>query len=464
VTAHEPREAVVGIDIGTTMSKALLRTPSGEQLALVEARTPWTTTQEGGTETSAECFVELAVDLLRRGYQRASAGTPLQVSAVAVAGLAESGVLLDGSGLPLTPVVAWFDRRGTRQIDSISLHNNSFGPEFVRRTGLPWDCQSSVAKLLWFVDGGLQLAPAHRWLSVPEYVVYRLGGELVHEPSLASRTGLLDQATGTTWADGAAELGLPSTLLPARQPYGESIGRLRQTGLPDGLQGAALLVGGHDHPVAAIGVGATQPDELLNSTGTADVVVRSLPAVLTDEQRERLVGRGISVGMHVLPDASALIAGVRGGLLLRRVLGLLGVTTAAQREVLDRAALAVGNLPAGLDISGAGPTGDDVILHVRDDADPATVWAAATRYTARETRVLLDLIESVVGPHTRAVASGGWTRMASVRTAKSAVIDHLTFSEVPEPVVAGAALLAHRAATSSPVQKEKACPPRPPHG
>jgi sugar (pentulose or hexulose) kinase len=217
------------------MSKALLRTPSGEQLALVEARTPWTTTQEGGTETNAECFVELAVDLLRRGYQRASAGTPLQVSAVAVAGLAESGVLLDGSGLPLTPVVAWFDRRGTRQIDSISLHNNSFGPEFVRRTGLPWDCQSSVAKLLWFVDGGLQLAPAHRWLSVPEYVVYRLGGELVHEPSLASRTGLLDQATGTTWADGAAELGLPSTLLPARQPYGESIGRLRQTGLPDGL-------------------------------------------------------------------------------------------------------------------------------------------------------------------------------------------------------------------------------------
>ena len=41
--------------------------------------------------------------------------------------------------------------------------------------------------------------------------------------------------------------------------------------------------------------------------------------------------------------------------------------------------------------------------------------------------------------------------MASVRTAKSAVIDHLTFSELPEPVVAGAALLAERVATASPV-------------
>jgi sugar (pentulose or hexulose) kinase len=445
------REALVGIDVGTTMSKALVRTPTGEQLALIETRTPWTTTPDGGTETTAERFVELAIDLLRRGYQRASAGAPLRVSAVAVAGLAESGVLLDGSGRPQTPVVAWFDRRGTQQINSISLRNNSFRPQFVRRTGLPLDCQASVAKLLWFVDGGLELTPAHRWLSVPEYVVYGLGGELVHEPSLASRTGLLDQATGATWADGAVEFGLPPTLLPAAQPYGESVGMLRHPGLPEGLQGAALLVAGHDHPVAAIGVGATGPDELLNSTGTADVLVRSLPGVVTDEQREHLVGQGVSVGMHVLPGTSAVIGGVRGGLLLRRVLGLLGVTTAAQRDALDRAALAVGSLPAGLDVSGAGPTGDDVILRVRDDADPATVWAAATRYTARETRVLLDLMESIVGPHRRAVASGGWTRMASVRAAKSAVIDHLTFSELPEPVVAGAALLAQGAATTSPV-------------
>jgi sugar (pentulose or hexulose) kinase len=443
------RDAVMGVDLGTTMSKALLRTPDGEQLALVEARTPWTTTQDGGTELDAECFVGLAVELLRRAYEQACAGAPLRVSAVAVAGLAESGVLLDGSGSPRTPVVAWFDGRGTRQIESISLRNTYFGPHFIRRTGLPLDCQASVAKLLWFVDDGLELTPAHRWLSMPEYVVYRLGGELVHEPSLASRTGLLDQATGAPWTEGAEELGLPPTLLPARQPYGESVGTLAHAGLPAGLQDAALVIGGHDHAVAAIGVGATGQDELFNSTGTADVVVRSLPGVLTDDQREHLVGKGISVGMHVLPGTSALIGGVRGGLLLRRVLALLGTTAAAERDALDHAALAVGSLPAGLDVSGAGPTGDDVVLRMRDGADPATVWAAATRYTARETRALLDLMEAVVGPHSRAVASGGWTRMASVRAAKSAVIDHLTFSELSEPGVAGAALLAQRATIPS---------------
>ncbi len=229
------REAVVGIDLGTTVSKALVRTATGEQLALVTARTPWTTTPDGGTEISAEAFVDLTIELLCSGYARAAADAPLRISAVAVAGLAESGVLLDGACEPRTPVIAWYDRRGTQQIDSVSLRNNGFGLEFARRTGLPLDCQASVAKVLWFVDDGLELTPAHRWLSVPEYIVFRLGGELVHEPSLASRTGLLDQATGAAWADGAVELGLPPTLLPARQPYGQSAGALRHAAVPNGL-------------------------------------------------------------------------------------------------------------------------------------------------------------------------------------------------------------------------------------
>jgi hypothetical protein len=61
-------------------------------------------------------------------------------------------------------------------------------------------------------------------------------------------------------------------------------------------------------------------------------------------------------------------------------------------------------------------------------------------YTAAQTRHLLDDIEKIVGPHRRAVAAGGWTQMASVRTAKAAVIDALSFSPVVQPGVTGAAL------------------------
>ena len=40
------------------------------------------------------------------------------------------------------------------------------------------------------------------------------------------------------------------------------------------------------------------------------------------------------------------------------------------------------------------------------------------------------------------MAAGGWTQMASVRAAKAAVIDAMSFSPVVQPGVTGAALLA----------------------
>jgi hypothetical protein len=110
--------------------------------------------------------------------------------------------------------------------------------------------------------------------------------------------------------------------------------------------------------------------------------------------------------------------------------------------VLDHASLCVGDLPAGLSVSGDGRTQDDVVLRIQDAASPATIWTAAVRYTAEAARLLLTDIEKVTGPHRRAVAAGGWTRMASVRAAKSAVIDALSFSPVVQPGVTGAALLA----------------------
>ncbi|GAA0805439.1 FGGY family carbohydrate kinase [Spirilliplanes yamanashiensis] len=444
-----PADGVVGIDLGTTSTKVLLRDVHGRRLSFVEGRTPWTTTPDGGTETTAEALTGFVVGLLRTALARAEATSgDVRVLGLGVAGLAESGVLLDGAGRAGTPVIAWFDRRGEEQVARVSRRHPGFPRIFVRRTGLPWDCQASVAKLMWFADQGLTTTAQHRWLSVPEYLVRFLGGDTVSEPSLASRTGLLDQAGGRPWQEGADTLGLAAGLLAEPRPSGVSAGRLRCGALPANVQGAVLTVAGHDHPVAAIGAGATGADELFNSTGTADVIARSLPGRLTDDQRERLVGHGISVGAHILPDTTLLLGGVRGGLLLRRVLGLLGATDGLARDRLDAAALDVGPLPAGLELSGAGPTGDDVVLRVRDDAGPPVVWAAATRYTAAETRKLLTTLHGVVRPHRRAVASGGWTRMASVRRAKAAAIDHLEFADIAEPGVAGAALVALRAASA----------------
>jgi sugar (pentulose or hexulose) kinase len=439
-------EVVVGLDLGTTSSKAIVHDLECRQVALVERRTPWTTV-DGGTETTAQAVLALAVELLGRAVQEAEQRVgSVRALGVGVAGFAESGVLLDAGGEPGAPVVAWFDQRGAHQVQQVGARAALLPDQFPRRTGLPWDCQASLAKLLWLKSTGLMLTAAHRWASVPEWVVHRLGGRLVREPSLASRTGLVDQATGEVWEEGVSAAGLPTTLLPPIVAAGTAAGSLQYPGLSKPLRGAALTVAGHDHPVAAIGVGAVGPDVLFNSSGTSDVVARSLPGVLDDDRRELLVRSGLSAGAHVLPGTTLLLGGVRGGLLLRRVLDALGATAAPERDDLDRLALAVRELPPGLEVSGAGPIGDDVVIRMRDDVTPADIWAAATRYTASETRALLATIDAVIGPHRRAIAWGGWTRMESVRAAKRSAIADLEFSTVREPGVVGAALLAAQAA------------------
>lgn len=436
-------DVVIGIDIGTTSSKAVVRSASRSGTPYVEQPTPWQTGSCGQTEIDPYRLVDVAVELIGRAVRAAeSAWGPVRVRGIGVAGLGESGVLLDAAGRSAAPAIAWFDHRGEHELEQVGRESPGFAATFERTTGLRWSSQASLAKLLWLRASGYRVGPASTWLSVPEWIVFALGGDPVREPSLASRTGLIDQGTGEVWPDALAAAGLSDRILPGQRPAGARAGYLRHDDVVSGAAGATLTVAGHDHPVAAIGVGAVEADELFNSSGTADVLARSIPGTLDEDRRQCVVSAGWSIGRHVLPDTSLLLAGVSGGLLLRRVLAALGAESGPARAALDHASLSVGDLPAGLSVTGDGRTQDDVVIRIQDAASPGTVWTAAVRYTAAQTRLLLDDLEKVVGPHRRAVAAGGWTQMASVRAAKAAVIDAMSFSPVVQPGVTGAALLA----------------------
>jgi len=443
---HET-DVVIGLDIGTTSAKAVIKHGPGRDAYYTEQPTPWHTYPDGRTEIDPHRLTGVAVDLIGAAVRIAEqAMGQSRVRAIGVTGLAESGVLLDAAGRPVAPAIAWFDHRGTRELDRLARQAPEFAEAFPRTTGLPWSSQASLAKLLWLrASGQAKAGPAATWLSVPEWIVFALGGDPVREPSLASRTGLVDQDTGAPWAAALEAAGLSATILPAERLAGQPAGRLTHHDIPESASGAILTVAGHDHPVAAIGVGATGPDELFNSSGTADVLARSVPGTLSGAQRQAVVEAGWSAGRHVLPDTSLLLAGASGGLLLRRVLTALGAEEEPARTTLDHSSLNTKDLPPGLSVTGDGRSQDNVVLRIQDSATPAAIWTAAVRYTTTQASHLLEDIEKVVGPHRRAVAAGGWTRMASVRAAKAAVLGALSFSTEIQPGVTGAALLATHA-------------------
>ena len=434
-------DTVIGLDIGTTTSKALIRRPGHPASLIVQQPTRWRAEPGARTEIEASEWLRLAVDLIGMAARSAeSAWGGIAVRAVSVGGIGESGILLDPAGRPAAPAIAWFDRRGDGDVHRVRDQHPAFAARFPAVTGLPWTFQATLAKLLW-LRNDRRIAPGSTWLSVPEWIVHGLGGEPCREPSLASRTGLIDQGTGRPWSDALAIAGLPDSLLPDERQAGRPAGFLRHADVPACAAGAVLSVAGHDHPVAALGVGIG-PEDLFNSSGTADVIARTVPGVLDESQRARIVSARWSAGRHVVPGSTFLLAGVSGGLLLRRVLAALGAEDPEARHALDEAGCRVSALPPGLVVEGDGRTDEGVVIRMQDGATPAAIWTAATRHTARLTRELLDDIEPVVGTHRAAIAAGGWTRMRSVRIAKTAALDRLGFSTEEEPGAVGAALLA----------------------
>ena len=88
---------------------------------------------------------------------------------------------------------------------------------------------------------------------------------------------------------------------------------IEANGAVERLDGAALTVAGHDHLAAAVGSGATNESQVMDSCGTAEALVRAIPA---DAARDPAQGlpQGIATGWHVLPDRYCLLAGLPLGI------------------------------------------------------------------------------------------------------------------------------------------------------
>ena len=262
-------------------------------------------------------------------------GQPGRIVGVGVASMAESGVLLDADGDPVAPVIAWHDTRDRAETDDLRAE---LGGEFSVRTGLPLRQQWSLTKHRWQLDHDEAAARAVRRLGVAEWIVHALGGDPVSEQSLASRTGWLDLSRRDWWDEALAWSGATRSLLPELVACGEPVGTAHDRWDVPGLAGATLTVAGHDHQAAAIGADAARLHAELDSCGTAEAFVRTVPPGLPASDIRALTDAGITVGWHALPEHWCLLGATRGGLVLQRMLALLG-RGRAELPALDAAAL-----------------------------------------------------------------------------------------------------------------------------
>ena len=87
------RQLLLGIDVGTTYCKALVLDAEGAELGEARERTPWTPVPTGA-ELDPRAIASTALAVAARALAESPAGA---VAAVGVAGMGETGVLLDRS-------------------------------------------------------------------------------------------------------------------------------------------------------------------------------------------------------------------------------------------------------------------------------------------------------------------------------------------------------------------------------
>ncbi|WP_423821722.1 FGGY family carbohydrate kinase [Salinisphaera sp. SPP-AMP-43] len=260
-----------GVDLGSTNMKVVLLS-------------------EDGTVVRRECRptpraddLALDADQILESVERLiilACGDRFCVHSIAVAGIGEDGVLLDADLEPLGPVLTWFDPRRIGLFESIRPRLADL-PD----TGTPLDAARTVVGWAWAM-GQPGAARARTWVALTDYPAVRWSGAPFMSDTLAARTAAWS-VTRQIWHDRNVEATLgKAERLPPVKPAGSVLGpvqsaRLQAAGVLH--SNAVVVAGGHDHPVGAWGVSQLDAQAVLDSMGTAEVVVgqsshSSLPA------------------------------------------------------------------------------------------------------------------------------------------------------------------------------------------
>lgn len=437
------QDLVLGLDVGTTSAKASLFSLNGTVLAQGRARTPWrranlhaTSGASLGTELSPEALINAVQEAISTALQQHTSG---QVVAVGVTSMGESGVLLDSSGAPIAPVIAWHDTRDKSLV--LDLEDSVGGEEFSRTTGLPLLPQWSLTKHRWQQDNFPSHEHVSRRLSIAEWIVHRLGGEQASDISLASRTGWLDLTNRSWWQTTLEWSRTRESILPPLVDSGTPLGKVDSH--LSRLDGAVLTTAGHDHQAAALGADATGPGDQLDSHGTAEALVRTVaPSTVGPQARISLASAGVTIGWHAQKDRWALLGATQGGLVLERIARLfdIGPNTV---ETLNDAARDITETTIEVALTDAGNLRIDGI---HDDASQGEVWAAGAKQIVSDIGAVNQLMNRVAGRQARTISAGGWSSNPLLVELKRNVFGESISSLISEPGAWGAAKLALQAA------------------
>lgn len=267
-------DCILTIDVGTQSLRAGI---IDTELSVLEKTQSYYSPQ-----VTSRDRVEIDAEILWRALVQACCKLKQKkrVKAVTFSTLCPSFLSMDANGNPLHPMILHLDRRSYPQA---RWALNRVGEKtFLNISGnLPIPGGISVTSLLWIRDH-LPSTYLKRDICFGHAVTFfmkRLTGRFVIDPSNASFTGLFDTVGYGDWNDSLLQpLEIEKHKLPEILSSTSIAGELIETtarilGLSKNIP---VIIGANDTTCAAVGAGVTKSGDLMNSSGTVEMLVLCL--------------------------------------------------------------------------------------------------------------------------------------------------------------------------------------------
>lgn len=254
---------VIGLDVGTSGTKALAFSCSGKLLDSRKTEYQAMQTAVDRMEHDAVAVSQNALNCLNE-LTLAMGHAPL---AVGIDTFMHSLMPVDDEIKPMGNLMLWNDFRSASY--AADLKETRLGKDIYRQTGTPVHPMSWLTKLRWMKDHEPDaFKKARYFIGIKEYLLYRLTGELVVDYSTASSTGLFN-GSEKEWDVKALDwIGIWPERLP--QPVNPSI--FLSSDVLDCGKEITIISGLSDGCAANLGAASMSPAELTLTLGTSGAV------------------------------------------------------------------------------------------------------------------------------------------------------------------------------------------------
>lgn len=260
----------IGVDIGTTSTKAVIFDDQGQERGKSQKAYPLLTPNTETAEQNPEDIVLAVMHTLTETIEKAQTlGT---LSHIAFSAQMHSLLLVDKNMQPLTKSITWADNRA-KTIAKRYKHTDK-GATLYYNTGTPIHAMSPFCKLIWIKEHQPEIFnQAYKVIDIKTFVIFHLTQKCVMDMSIASSTGLFNIHHKKWDAEALEQIGIDEMSLPkvvstlhvlSMEP--EITQKLHLT------SSVPLIIGASDGVLSNLGVDSFRPGEIAVTIGTSGAI------------------------------------------------------------------------------------------------------------------------------------------------------------------------------------------------